>query len=212
MLSNLSQFNNPNIGTGSDIDFSKDTGLDWIDGASENIIQIINPVIPKDANTGSKSRLYRFPFREEAETSQSPTTYQMHREFNEIITCRSASEAEDEISPFIIEAKKWLEKYGVEATELMKMYLHSSIPTDSLISEIMDMLGDVSNQASYDDRKEMLEIGVKSEMPEMRYGSALGLANMRSTESIPLLKKVLSKEKNTHDHKYYSRGHTITDK
>ena len=73
------------------------------------------------------------------------------------------------------------------------------------------MLGDVSNQASYDDRKEMLEIGVKSEMPEMRYGSALGLANMRSTESIPLLKRFCQR-KNTHDHKYYSRGHTITDK
>lgn len=192
--SSFTHFDNPNIETGIDIDLPKNTGLGWPENTSEKIIQI-NPVTPKETNTTSKSRLYRFPYRVESETSQSPTIYQMYLEFHEIITFQSFDADMEETSPFITATKIWLEKYGVEALELIKMYLHSALPTSPIISEIMSMLGDVSNQASHEERREMLEIGIQSDLPEMRYGASLGLANMKSLESIPLLQKILSKEK-----------------
>lgn len=148
----------------------------------------------REGNTSSEITLYGYTSKSEAFTSTAPETYQMYEEFREILLNYSTEEVEDESSPFIIATKEWIEKYGIETIKLIKICINSSYPTTYLLSEVLEMLGDIRNQASYEERRILLEDNTKSNIPEIRYGAILGLANMNSQESIGVLEEALSNE------------------
>lgn len=145
-------------------------------------------------STGGKSVLYELPFANDTSTTVTPETYQMFNEFKDILLNCSMEGTEDDPSPLIIATKEWLEKYGSEAVGVIKIYINSTYPTTYLLSEVLELLGDVNNQASYEERRILLEGTTKSNVPEIRYGAILGLANMNSKKSINILEDLLKTE------------------
>lgn len=149
----------------------------------------------KDEGTSGEIILFGFTSLNDSSTSISPEEYQMSISFKDILTNCSMEELDEKSSPLINETRFWIEKFGIKAVNLLKMYMNSNYPNRYVLAELFEMLGDVNNQASYDDRKILLESNVNNSMPEIRYGAVLGLANMNSKTSLNILKEAFSSEK-----------------
>lgn len=129
-------------------------------------------------------------------TSESPIKAQMYREFKNLSlsSCLEDHESEENC-PFILDMKKWIEKYGTEGLELLKIYLGSRMPNQDIASDILEMIGNIKNGIPEEERRLLLETYLQSDSPKLRYGAILGLTNINSKNSIHALQKAKKSEK-----------------
>jgi HEAT repeat protein len=141
--------------------------------------------------------LYRVFILDKNITSIPSAQFQLIDAFVDLVTTPHTEETEKERSSLIEALKKFLNKYGSEGFELLKTYIEILLKSEqeTLISDILEIIGESENPDSKNDRRIYLEDQlIKNKKQKIRYGALLGLENIESQQSIPALRQALRDE------------------
>ncbi len=165
---------------------TEDKMVDTFDIKKELVSEYLTNVRYFEGNeTSSKIVIYDLFSVGGASTSLPAWEVPMVEEFKKIILNCSTEEIDDEPAEITLAMKGFIENYGNQGFEMVRSYIINQALYSNvyLISNIMEMLGDVDSPSSYVSRRRFLESNLKSNTIAIRYGAVLGLANATAKES-----------------------------
>jgi hypothetical protein len=90
--------------------------------------------------------------------------------------------------------RKLIQRYGEPSIRAIDEWAKLNSRKQTLVAEIMRLLGDVDDPATKSARVELLGRGLQSSSPVVRDSSALGLEDVGDSRAIPLLESAIENE------------------
>jgi len=120
---------------------------------------------------------------------------EINNELKQIMIIASASEEDLEDSYIFNKAViDFVNKYGPDAIDSIIKTKKLNLFSEDLFCSLLQVMGEVNNYWSYNDRLTLLLDYLNSNKSKLRYGAIIGLLNMNSIDSIPYLVDAQKKE------------------
>ncbi len=147
----------------------------------------------------------------EAVVTPSSTTTQVVPQFIEATILNLLDNAKAETFEYGIEsefAKKidlWIYKYGDMVIEVLQRLVFQDDADTDVGCEALRVIGRAEHETSHISRLKLLQRGIFSSVPQIRNGSALGLAYLDDPKAIPFLMQAIEREKINWLKKYFQQ-------